>query len=148
MAKMIELDWHPNRETLRRFGWIAVVGFSFLALIAWQEWLLFAFGLGVARTAVTAFFAGLAILAGFFSLVAPGANRPIYLGLAIVTFPIGFVLSYILMGLLFYGLITPVGLLCRLLGRDTMKRHFDADAATYWSDCRPGRSKESYFKQF
>lgn len=148
MAKMIELDWNPNRDTLRRFGWIAVAGFSFFALLAWKEWLLFALGLGGARTTVAALFATLALLSGFFSLVAPRANRPIYLGLALLSFPIGFVLSYVIMGFLFYGLITPVGLFCRLLGRDTMKRRFEPDAASYWSDCRPERSKESYFKQF
>ena len=49
MAKMIELDLNPDDRTLRQFGWIALGGFGFIAIIAWFEVLIFAFGLGAAR---------------------------------------------------------------------------------------------------
>jgi len=83
-----------------------------------------------------------------FSLVAPKANRPIYLALVIVSYPIGFVLSYVIMGALFYGLITPVAIFFKLTGRDPMHRRFDPDATTYWTEPRPPRGSESYFKQY
>ena len=38
----------------------------------------------------------------------------------------------VLLGLLFYGVFTPLGLLMRLGGRDLMKRSFDPQAMTYW----------------
>ena len=102
MAKMIELDFHPDARTLRQFGWIALGGFGFIAAIAWFELLIFSFGLGAARPWVAGAAAGLGLLAALFSLVRPQANRWIYVGLAVVTFPIGFVLSYVIMGTLFY----------------------------------------------
>jgi hypothetical protein len=148
MSKMIEIDWEPSERTLRQFGWIALVGFVAIAFLAWNEWLVFSFGLGAARTAVVAAFAGLGGLSALFSLVAPKANKPIYLGLTLLSYPIGFVLSYVIMGFLFYGLITPLGLLFRATGKDLLNRGFDRGAATYWSDPRPRRGKESYFKQF
>jgi len=148
MSKMVEIDWRPDERTLRQFGWIAVFGFAFVAAIAWLEVFVFAFGLGAARPWVAGGFAALAALSGFFSLVAPRANLPIYLGLTVLTFPIGFVLSYLIMGFLFFVLITPVGLFFKLTGRDPMHRRFDRAATTYWSDPRPRRGKESYFRQF
>ncbi len=148
MSKMIEIDWHPNERILRQFGWIALGGFLGIALLAWNEWLVFSFGLGSARAAVAAGFAGLGGLSALFSLVAPKANKPIYLGLTLLSYPIGFVLSYAIMGFLFYGLITPLGLVFRAIGKDPLNRRFDPGATTYWSDPRPRRGKESYFRQF
>ena len=148
MSSIIELDLRPDARILRQFGIIALVGFGFLAVLAWNEWLVFSFGLGEARPWVAGAFAGLALLSALFSAVFPKANLPIYLGLSILAFPIGFVLSYVIMGTLFYLIITPVGLLMRLIGHDPLKRRFEPDAESYWVDPRPPRSKESYFKQF
>jgi len=148
MSKMIEINLRPDESTLRQFGFIALVGFAFVALIAWFEVLIFAFGLGDARPIVAGVFAGLAGLSALFSLVYPKANLPIYVGLTIVSYPIGFVLSYVIMGTLFYVLITPVALFFKLTGRDSMHRRFDPEAVTYWSEPRPARGPESYFKQY
>lgn len=148
MSKLIEIDLKPDNQTLRQFGWIALVGFGFLGALAWFEWLIFAFGLGGARETVAGVFWGLAGLAVFFSLVFPKGNWPIYIGLTIIAFPIGFVLSYLIMGTLFYILIAPVGILFRLLGRDILKRRFEPEAETYWTEARSRRPREHYFKQF
>jgi hypothetical protein len=148
MSKMIELNLRPDARTLRQFGFIALVGFGLLATIAWYEKLVFSFGLGEARPIVAGVFAALAVFAGLASVVYPKANLPVYLGLTIVAFPIGFVLSYVIMGTLFYVLITPVGLGMRLFGRDPMMRGFDPDASTYWVDVSGPRPKERYFRQF
>ncbi len=145
---MIEIDWRPDETTLRQFGWIALVGFSFLAALAWFEWLIFSFGLGAARPLVAGGFAALAIVSAVFSLVAPRANWPIYVGLTVLAYPIGFVLSYLIMGFLFFGMITPLGLFFRLIGKDPLHRRFEPAASSYWSDPRPRRGKESYFRQF
>ena len=148
MSKMIEINLRPDETTLRQFGFIAVVGFGFIAAIAWFELLIFAFGLGEARPYVAGTLAGLAGLSALFSLVYPKANLPIYVGLTIIAFPIGFVLSYVIMGVLFYLLITPVGLFFKLTGRDPLNRRFEPDAESYWVPVGPPRARESYFRQF
>ena len=73
---------------------------------------------------------------------------PIYVGLTVLAYPIGFVLSYLIMGFLFFVMITPLGLFFRLVGRDPLERAFDPEATTYWADPRPRRAKGSYFRQF
>lgn len=148
MSKLIDLNLEPDKETLRQFGWIALVGFGFLAAIAWFEVLIFGFGLGVARPWVSGFFAALAGLAAIFSLVYPKANLPIYVGLSVVAFPIGLVVAYVILGVLFFALITPVGLFFKLTGRDPLKRKFEPEATTYWESAKTSPPVESYFKQF
>ena len=148
MSKLITLDMNPDARTLRQFGFIAFFGFGFVAALAWFELLVFAFGLGAARPIVAGAFAALAVISALLSLVYPKANLPIYLGLTIVAYPIGFVLSYVIMGTLFYLLITPVGLLFKLIGRDPLNRRFDPEAPTYWTSVAGPRARESYFRQF
>ena len=49
---------------------------------------------------------------------------------------------------LFFFMLTPVGLFFRLTGKDPLHRRFDPEASSYWTDPRPRRGKESYFRQF
>lgn len=148
MSQMIEIDLRPDEKTLRQFGFIAFFGFGFLAALAWFEWLIFSFGLGEARPLVAGALAALAVVSALLSLVYPKANWPIYVGLTLLAFPIGFVLSYVILGTLFYGMITPVGFVMRLIGRDPMHRGFDREATSYWVTVAGERPKASYFKQF
>ena len=148
MSKMVEINLKPDVRTLRQFGFIAVVGFAFLTVIAWYEALVFSFGLGAARPYVAGGFAAVAGLSVLLSLIYPRANLGLYLGLTIIAYPIGFVLSYLVMGTLFFLVITPVGLVLCLLRRDPMERRMLPEAESYWVDARGQRPSESYFKQF
>lgn len=148
MAQMIEMNLRPDAKTLRQFGFIAIGGFGFVAAIAHFEVLVFAMGLGAAKPYVVNTFIGLAAYSGVFSLIFPKANLPVYVGLTVLSYPIGFVLSHVIMGTLFFGMITPMGVVMRIFGRDPLERKLDPEAETYWSDCRPPREKESYFRQF
>ncbi len=148
MPKMIELNLHPEPRILRQFGWVALVGFGALAAMAWFERFVFAFGLGESRVVVASVLAGLGALSFLFGLVWPKGNRPVFVLLSVVTFPIGFVLSYVILGTLFFGLFAPIALLFRIMGRDPLKRTLDADAQSYWSEARPTRPKSDYFKQY
>jgi len=148
MAKLVEIDFNPSEKTLRQFGVIAFVGFGILAALAYYEKLIFSFGLGDARMTVVWVFAALGSIALLFSLVAPKANRWLFVGLTLLAFPIGFVLSYVIMGTLYFLIIGPIAVLLRLFGRDSMHRTYDPDADSYWSSARPARDKESYFHQY
>lgn len=148
MAQMIEINLRPDAKTLRQFGFIAVVGFGFVAAIAHFEMLIFAAGLGSAKPYVVNGFIGLAAYSGIFSLIYPKANLPVYVGLTVLSYPIGLVLSYVIMGTLFFGIITPTGIVMRIIGHDPLDRKFEPEAQSYWHDCRPAREKASYFRQF
>ena len=63
MASLVELNLNPDRKTLRQFGVIAFVGFGILALLAYYEKLIFAFGLGDSRMTVVYALLGIGTLA-------------------------------------------------------------------------------------
>ena len=87
-------------------------------------------------------------LAALLSLIHPKANKGLFIALSVVAYPIGFVLSYVIMGTLFFAVITPTGLVMRALGKDPLEKRFTANAPTYWSQCRSKRPSASYFQQF
>jgi hypothetical protein len=148
MSKLVEINFNPDTKTLRQFGVIALVGFGILAALAYYERLIFSFGLGDARMPVVTTFVALGSIALLFSLVFPRANRILYVGLTLLAFPIGFVLSYVIMGTLYFLIIGPIAVVMRLFGRDSMHRTYDPSAPSYWSAARPPRDKESYFHQY
>ena len=148
MSKLVEINFNPDIRTLRQFGVIAFVGFGALAALAYYERLVFAFGLGDSRMTVVTGLIALGSIALLFSLVAPKANRFLYVGLTILAFPIGFVLSYVIMGTLYFLVIGPIAVVLRVFGRDSMHRRYDRGASTYWTSARPPRQKESYFHQY
>ena len=148
--KLFQVDRNPDERTLRQFGFIALCAFGILAACAYYERGLFAFGLydARARLAVTTALAALGLGSACASIFYPRANRYTYVGLATLTHPIGVVFSYVILAVLFFGIIAPTGFLLRLAGKDPLQRAFRRDQPSYWTPARPKRSKESYFRQF
>ncbi|MGD8316461.1 MAG: SxtJ family membrane protein [Myxococcales bacterium] len=147
MSKLVEINFDPDTKTLRQFGVIAFGGFGILAILAYHRMFVFA-GLGDARVSVALSLALLGLAALAFSVVAPRANRFLYVGLSLLAFPIGFVLSYVIMGALYFLVIGPIAIVMRALGRDPLHRRYQPDAPSYWTRARPARDKESYFHQY
>src|SRR4051812_15542018 len=103
MSAPIKLDLDPSPQTLRQFGFIALGAFALLAALAHFELLMFSRGLGAARDTVVVIFLAVGASGALFSLLAPRANRFLFVGLSIVAYPIGFVVSHVLLALLFFG---------------------------------------------
>ena len=64
----------------------------------------------------------LAVVIGVLGLIKPAAVRWLFVGWMVVAFPIGWVISLLMLLLMFYGIITPVALLFRMRGRDLLCR--------------------------
>jgi hypothetical protein len=79
-------------------------------------------------------------------LIAPRFIRPVYGALMWITFPLGWVMSHVLLRVAYYGVITPVGALVRLF-RDPLERRFDRSADSYWVPHEPSK-RGRYFRQF
>jgi hypothetical protein len=90
--------------------------------------------------------AGLAI--GLVLLALPVIARPFYVlwyGLACV---MGLAVGNILLALVFYILITGVGIAIRLAGKCSMSKPLDKQATTYWKDAKPVNDPQRYYRQF
>ena len=117
------------------------------------------------------------VMATFFALVASynwwheGAAWPLHLAIASIFvaaaflrpnflgplnrlwtklgFLLGKIVSPIVLGLLFFLVVTPVGLMMRLTGKDPMRLRQDSRAGSYWIvRCPPGPSGDSMGDQF
>ena len=64
----------------------------------------------------------------------------------VVTFPIGWVLSHLLLGAVFYCLFTPLGLIFRLIGRDALGLRRSV-AVSYWRPKPAANDLRGYFRQ-
>ena len=59
------------------------------------------------------------------------------------------IVSPLVMGLVFYGTVTPIGLLMRLFGKRPLRLRFDPAAESYWIDRQPpGPAPGSFSNQF
>jgi predicted membrane metal-binding protein len=59
------------------------------------------------------------------------------------------IVSPIVMGAIFFGLLTPVALLLRLRGRDVLQRRFDPARQSYWLKREPpGPDGSSFPRQY
>lgn len=80
-------------------------------------------------------------------LAQPKLIKPVFVGMMYAVFPIGFVLSYCILAIVYYLVITPVGLIMRLVGYDPMERKLDREAETYWKVREPSPNSSRYFRQ-
>lgn len=135
---LVKIDWKPGPKALRKFGITILIGFILIGLL-----MHFAFGKPAA--AKTCFIIGAVF--GLAGLTGTRAALPFYwlwMGLAFV---IGSIVSRLLLAVFYYGVITPTGLLRRLMGNDplALKRR---PGQSYWQDCPPAPDKSNYEHQF
>lgn len=116
--------------------------------------LLFPVMLGGARAVEHFFGAGPAIVGASVLGVAgaaaalSGAGPAVYRAWMLAALPTGWVVSHVLLGLVYYGVITPIGLFLRLLGRDLLGLRMERGAASYWRERGPGEGAGRYFRQW
>ena len=59
------------------------------------------------------------------------------------------IVSPIVLGIMFFLVITPMGIVMRLLGKDPLRLRYDGNASTYWVDrTPPGPPPQSLNHQF
>lgn len=124
---------------LRKFGLtvgsvLGVLGLVFLALGKfWHAWL---------------WAPGLAL--GLSGWMRPRLLRWIYLAWMTAGLAVGHVVSSILLILIYYVAVTPLGWLARWRGRDFLERRWDGKASTYWHRRDPGKRRrpQDYERQY
>lgn len=136
---MIEINRNPSLRELRWFGWLQL---PFFILVCWG--LSRRTGLVVLPTMVV----GVSLVVAIIAFVIPARLKLIYLGWMFAVYPIGWVVSRLLLAGIFYLVVTPLGLALRYLGYDPMQRRFDRNATSYWVARTEPPDMKRYFRQF
>ena len=136
---MIALDLHPTDRMLRQFAGAWLLVFSLLAANQW---------LARGHTRVAMVLASLALVVGVIGLLRPRAVRWLFVAATVVAFPIGWVVSQVMLFVLFVGVITPVALLFKLQGRDRLARKRRPGQASYWKPKTTTEDMRRYLRQY
>ena len=116
----------PPLPSDRSFGITFVLVFALLTAYAWwtgASWTPWPLGLAALTLAIT--------------LVRPKTLAPLnrlWMKLAAL---LNLVVSPVVMGIIFFGIFTPVALFMRVIGRDTMHRRFNPKLQSYWVERTP-----------
>ena len=122
-AELRELD--VSVGALRRFGWVVGgVLAAGAALWAWRH----GWAWGPVSTTVAGFGAALVALGTF----APRALRAVYVGWMALAFALGWLMTRLILTLVWLVAFVPIGLLFKATGRDALHRRPDPSAKTYW----------------
>jgi len=137
---VVQINLQPTQRQLVHFGfiWMGFVAFfGVVAMFRFHEPIL-------ARALWVA-----AVVVPVIGWTVPRFMRAIFIGMSFLAWPIGYVVSHVVLALVYYGVVTPIGLLTRLFGYDSMQRRFDREAASYWVERSPeAAATKRYFRQF
>ena len=124
----------------RKFGLTLAIGFPFAA-IAW--FLIVRLFSGSWNLAVPLWIAGIGCPLGL--LLAALPVIAVWFTLVCI---IDVIIVTVLFSVLYYLIITPIGLLMRLFGREPVRKGFNREARTYWSEAEKIEDPRRYYRQF
>ncbi len=79
----------------------------------------------------------------------PSVLKPVYLAWMTLGHALGFVVSNVLLTVFFFLVMTSIGLIARLSGKDFLRLKLDRNAATYWLPrSKTPKPAQDYEKQF
>ena len=141
---LIEFNRDPSPGEVRQFARVWLPAMCLVVAVSAT--------LRLANVAAAAFAAaGLMVL--LLGVARPGWLRPVYVAWMAAAFPVGWLLTHLLLAGIYFLLITPIGLILRLTRRDPLARQFDREAESYWTptsgvptDQNDDRAR--YFRQY
>ncbi|MFC1679532.1 SxtJ family membrane protein [Elusimicrobiota bacterium] len=127
---------HPSLKDLRVFGVGLGVVLSVFGALAWRK----------AAPSMPYLFAVAAVMA-LWGLIAPGSLVHVYRPWMKVVGVIGAINQFLLMGLVFYLIITPYSMVLKLLGKDLLDERLNT-GESYWKAREPITDPKAYERQF
>jgi hypothetical protein len=122
----------------RSFGLVMAGAFVLIAMVPWF------FG-GIFRLWALAIGAAFLVPA----LVAPGILAPLNRAWLRFGLFLHRIVSPLVLGIMFFLVITPMALIIRMLGKDLLRLRWDKPAPTYWIErTPPGPPHDSFHNQF
>ena len=124
-------------KDLRKFG--LLVGAVFGLIVAWCWWR--------GKSFYPYFLVPSLPLLGL-GLIWPKSLKWPYIAWMSLALFLGFIVSTIILTVFYFVVLTPVGLLARISGKDFLSRRFQPEVESYWMDRRDSKQRRSYEQQF
>lgn len=133
---MIAIDFNPSPRSLRLFAavWFPLFAITVGAIVGTS--------LGSWNSVCIAW--GICGAVAGLGTVRPKFIGPVYVGLMLLTYPIGFVVSHALLCLIFLLIVTPIGVCRRLLGADPLALRRHMNRTTMWHTSTATRPTATY----
>ncbi|HUT24595.1 MAG TPA: SxtJ family membrane protein [Sumerlaeia bacterium] len=139
IGMLVKINWKPDRKELRKFGVVMMAAFPVIgALLAWRAfhsaapfWVCLGIGL-------------VFLLSSFLS---PPLGRVLYRGWMALAFALGAVVSPVVLGAVYFLILTPIGLILRLCGRDPLQLR-KGSRPSFWREIRHRTETSDYERQF
>ncbi len=130
-----QVNWNPNHKELRKFGAIIMIGFGIIgSIVYWKGHRLEAHWIWGISSAV-----------GVWSILFPSLAKPFYWAWMGFGKVMGSIVSPIVIGVIFYGIVTPTAIFFRRMGRDPLRLHCkNKEMESYWIDHPEMTDKKSY----
>ena len=141
---LVKLNWKPSPKELRQFGAIFGSGFLLIGLVKyfWMwSWLF------ERNEKLGLIFILIGIVGGAIGLTGTKLALPLYWVWIGIAFVLGNIMSRVVITLIYYGIITPMSFVARLLGRDKLQLKKRA-VQSYWQDISLPHEPEKYERQF
>ena len=140
-----EVNWNPDTTARRTFAKSLVIGFPCLAVVLLLIGIFTGKGWNVGLALkLGGLGAGFGVL--FYAL--PVIARPFYVVWYALACCIGLIVGNVVLALIFYVLVTGIGLVKRLFGSQPIRKTPDPQAKTYWLAAAPPSNPKCYFSQF
>ena len=125
-----------SNSDLRKFGLTMAAAFGlFGGFVAWRG------------HAWSVTLLGAAVFFLIFSLVWPAALKPVQKAWMTLALLMGWVMSRVLLTVIFYAVVMPIGFILRLSGKDLLDKKIGVRRDSYWLPHK-ARNKDDYEQQF
>lgn len=136
---LLDINRNPSQSELRTFGRLLPVFGALASGSLWwrsDSW----------RTAATV--AGASAAATLLFFVVPRLQKSIFLAWIYAVYPIGWTVSHMVMAVIYFMVITPIGVAVRWFRGDPLTRRFEPTAKSYWYRRPASLDHETYLREF
>jgi hypothetical protein len=127
-----------GKRDLRKLGFLVGGAFATFALLLWLR-----------HKAAYPYFLWASVTLIALGAVLPRALKYVYILWMTLAFALGFIMTRVILTLFFFLVVTPIGLVARLFGKDFLRLKLDKSALSYWIHHEPkAKTPRDYERQF
>ena len=127
-----------DRNSLRKFGLMMSAAFLIISVVVFLK----------GRHSILATYT-VSFLFLFFAIIAPLLLKPVYIGWMRLAFVLSWINTRLLLCIIFYLILAPMGIGMRIFGADPLDRKIDKKKVSYWNQNEKRElSVSDYERQF